>query len=116
MMKCKRKSNVTHDSAAAQLLITIASFQEAREKLAQTLWVNLNAQALTDDIETFLRQLKRLPKEVRQLTVGRSLEENMKQFKASVPLFVDLKNEAIRDRHWRELMKKTGQTACSSAS
>ena len=33
----------------------------------------------------------------------------MKQFKASVPLFVDLKNEAIRDRHWRELMKKTGQ-------
>lgn len=33
----------------------------------------------------------------------------MKQFKNTVPLMVNLKNEALRDRHWRILMDKTGK-------
>ncbi|XP_037090995.1 dynein heavy chain 10, axonemal-like [Pollicipes pollicipes] len=98
------------DMAGLRLIYDIYVAQkEAREKLAQTLWANLNSQALTDDIEVYIRQFKKLPRDVRQLDIGKHLEENMKQFKASVPLFVDLKNEAIRERHWRELMKKTGK-------
>lgn len=33
----------------------------------------------------------------------------MKQFKATVPLMVSLKHEALRERHWLQLMEKTGQ-------
>lgn len=33
----------------------------------------------------------------------------MRQFKNVVPLMVSLKNEAMRERHWKELMKKTGE-------
>lgn len=33
----------------------------------------------------------------------------MKQFKGTVPLMVSLKNEALRERHWLQLMEKTGQ-------
>lgn len=33
----------------------------------------------------------------------------MKQFKATVPLMVSLKNEALRERHWHQLMEKTGE-------
>lgn len=33
----------------------------------------------------------------------------MKQFKNAVPLMVNLKNEALRERHWKTLMEKTGQ-------
>lgn len=46
---------------------------------------------------------------MRQLPVGQALELNMKQFKGTVPLMVSLKNEALRERHWRQLMEKTGQ-------
>lgn len=57
----------------------------------------------------FLKNYRKLPREVRQLPLGRVLEEKMKQFKESLPLFTDLKNEALRERHWKELMNKTGQ-------
>jgi len=33
----------------------------------------------------------------------------MKQFKGTVPLMVSLKHEALRERHWLQLMEKTGQ-------
>lgn len=33
----------------------------------------------------------------------------MKQFKNTVPLMVSLKNEALRQRHWQQLMEKTGR-------
>lgn len=36
------------------------------------------------------------------------LDTKMKQFKNVVPLMVSLKNEAMRERHWKELMAKTG--------
>jgi dynein heavy chain len=32
----------------------------------------------------------------------------MKEFRESLPLMLDLKNEALRERHWRTLMKETG--------
>ena len=41
--------------------------------------------------------------------MARVLEEKMKQFRDSLPLFMDLKNEALRERHWKELMERTGQ-------
>ena len=43
------------------------------------------------------------------MPLARVLDEKMKQFKESLPLFMDLKNEALRERHWKELMNKTGQ-------
>lgn len=46
---------------------------------------------------------------MRTLPVGVQLEIHMKQFKGTVPLMVSLKNEALRERHWLQLMEKTGQ-------
>lgn len=37
------------------------------------------------------------------------LDLKMKQFKNAIPLMVALKNEALRERHWKQLMEKTGQ-------
>ena len=38
------------------------------------------------------------------------LEKIMKQFKNVVPLMASLKHEALRERHWKNLMLKTGKT------
>jgi len=71
--------------------------------------MNLNAEALLDGMESFIGEFKRYNDSVKQLPVGQFLDVHMKQFKNSVPLFVELKNEALRERHWVELMDKTGE-------
>ncbi|XP_075256614.1 dynein axonemal heavy chain 10-like [Convolutriloba macropyga] len=81
----------------------------AREEWAQTLWVNLNIEQLQKGIEDFIRELKRLPREVKSLSVAGTVEGKMKEFKDSIPLFADLKHEALRERHWKDLMEKTGK-------
>lgn len=83
--------------------------KSAREIWAKTLWVNLNPQQLIDGMEHFMREFRRLPKPIRSMQVGHALEAEMRNFKNSVPLFIELKNEAMRERHWQELMRRTGQ-------
>ncbi|KAF2892470.1 hypothetical protein ILUMI_13689 [Ignelater luminosus] len=83
--------------------------KQARDVWGRTLWSNLNPQALVDGIENFMKDFRKLPKNTRQYPVGQMLDLKMKQFKNVVPLMVALKNEALRERHWRELMTKTGQ-------
>ncbi|XP_055003053.1 dynein axonemal heavy chain 10 [Sorex araneus] len=84
------------------------NLRSAKEEWSQTLWVNLNVQVLQDGIEGFLKSLRKLPRHARSLPAAAHLESKMKAFKESIPLLLDLKNEALRDRHWQELMEKTG--------
>lgn len=55
-------------------------------------------QVLQDGIEGFIKRFRRLPKDVRTLPVAFYLDACMKEFKESLPLLLDLKNEALRDR------------------
>lgn len=82
--------------------------KKARDMWGKTLWANLNAQALVDGIETFMKEFRKLPRVIRQHPMGVMLDLKMKQFKSVVPLMVSLKNEAMRERHWKQLMEKTG--------
>lgn len=84
--------------------------KDARDIWSTTLWSNLNPQALVDGIENYIKDFRKLPKVVRSMPVGQILDLKMKQFKSVVPLMVALKNEAMRERHWKELMEKTGIT------
>lgn len=83
--------------------------KSARDGWSKTLWVNLNPVELVDGMEGFIREWKKLPKGARQLEVAKTLEKRMKEFKGCVPLYVELKNEAMRERHWKALMDKTGE-------
>uniref|UniRef100_G3SMY8 Dynein axonemal heavy chain 10 n=1 Tax=Loxodonta africana TaxID=9785 RepID=G3SMY8_LOXAF len=80
----------------------------AKEEWSQTLWINLNVQFLQEGIDNFLKTLRKFPRQVRALSVSYYLEAKMKAFKDSIPLLLDLKHEALRDRHWKDLMEKTG--------
>lgn len=53
---------------------------------------------MTEGIEGFIKQLRRMPKDVRQLSLAKTIDEMMKEFRDSLPLFVDLKHEALRPR------------------
>lgn len=60
--------------------------------------MNLNVQVLQEGIEAYLKTLRKLPKQVRSMPVAYHLEMKMKAFKESIPLLLDLKNEALRER------------------
>ncbi|XP_017847923.1 dynein heavy chain 10, axonemal [Drosophila busckii] len=92
-----------------QIFKLYRSQKNGREIWGKTLWVDLDPNVLTEGVESYLKEFRKLPKQVRTQPVGQQLEIHMKQFKATVPLMVSLKNEALRERHWRQLMEKTGQ-------
>ncbi|XP_009955032.1 PREDICTED: dynein heavy chain 10, axonemal, partial [Leptosomus discolor] len=84
------------------------SQRAAKKEWSQTLWINLNVQFLQEGIEGFLKALRKLPEQVRSMPVAFHLETKMKAFRDSIPLLLDLKNEALRERHWQDLMERTG--------
>uniref|UniRef100_A0A4X2JQB9 Dynein axonemal heavy chain 10 n=1 Tax=Vombatus ursinus TaxID=29139 RepID=A0A4X2JQB9_VOMUR len=100
---------VQREIAGLRQIYDIYNAQKAaKEEWSQALWANLNVQFLQEGIDGFLKALRKLPRHVRSLTVAFYLESKMKAFKDSIPLLLDLKNEALRERHWKELMEKTG--------
>lgn len=60
--------------------------------------MDLDIQLLQDGVDGFIKSLKKLPKDVQALPVKFFLENRMKEFKQSLPLLLDLKNEALRER------------------
>ena len=101
---------VQRDYEAMRALFALYKAQKiARDGWAKTLWADLNPQQLIDGMDGFIKEFRKLPKAMRNMAVGRAVDANMKSFKNSVPLFVELKNEAMRERHWKELMEKTGK-------
>eukprot|EP00842_Homolaphlyctis_polyrhiza_P003630 jgi/Hompol1/4268/HPOL_001758-RA len=84
--------------------------KDAINSWSKTLWNNLDIGVLNRGIETFTGRLKKLPKELKQLPPYNVVAEKIVTFKDSIPLFSDLKNEALRDRHWKRLMEITGKT------
>ena len=72
--------------------------QEAKKGWSDTLWSNLDMKVLTEGIEEYIRMVRKMPKDMRQLPLARVVDEMMKEFRDSLPLFVDLKHEALRPR------------------
>lgn len=88
-------------------------FQAAKAEWSQTLWVDLNIQLLQEGVEGFIKSLKKLPKDARALPVAFFLEGHLKEFRESLPLLLDLKNEALRDRFKLQTRGIEKKRACS---
>eukprot|EP00762_Andalucia_godoyi_P000034 ANDGO_02412.mRNA.1 Dynein-1-alpha heavy chain len=85
-------------------------WKETVENWSQTLWVNINIDELQSGSDATFVEVKKLPKELHNLAAHSSLVESIKTFKDCIPLFVDLKSEALRDRHWAKVGEVTGVT------
>eukprot|EP00762_Andalucia_godoyi_P004499 ANDGO_05184.mRNA.1 Dynein-1-beta heavy chain len=66
-----------------------------------------------DEMETqaqgYVKRLVRLGRDIKGWTVWTSLKKRVDQFRATMPLIQDLKNPAMRDRHWTQLMDEIGK-------
>lgn len=81
---------------------------QAKSDWAKTLWSDLIPQLLFDGIDEFIKEFKLFPKKCRTLPIAVVLETMLKQFRNSIPLLMELKNEAIKESHWEKLMEITG--------
>ncbi|XP_071441594.1 dynein axonemal heavy chain 10 [Hetaerina americana] len=97
-------------SQFSQIYDIYERFKDSRKSWGLTLWADLDPKVLLDGVEKYAKEIHKLPREVRLLPIAKTLERIIREFKHSVPLIVELKNDALCERHWKELMKKTGIT------
>ena len=64
---------------------------------------DLNIDMMDDSAVEYQEKLKTFDKEVRAWNVYEFLRLNIERFRSTMPLIMDLRDEAMRDRHWKEL-------------
>ena len=69
----------------------------------------IDVTAIENDAAQVGKRLYKLSKEVKQWKVLDTLREKVDGMKKLMPLIMDLRNPAMRDRHWKGLMEEVGQ-------
>ncbi len=69
----------------------------------QEKFYDLNIDLMDDKAVEFQEQIKGFDKEVRQWGVYDFLKNKIDVFRSAMPLIMDLRDEAMRERHWKEL-------------
>ena len=87
----------------------------AVESFASTLWAELNIEKLMASGEEFMNKMKKISRLVNMPVYG-LVEARLKSFQDSLPLIHHLKNEALRPRHWEQLMTITNSSFSMDAS
>lgn len=73
-----------------------------------TPWKEVNVEALDWECKRFARHIRNLDKEVRAWDAFTGLESTVLNTLTSLRVVAELQNPAIRERHWRQLMRATG--------
>ncbi|KAI8923518.1 dynein heavy chain and region D6 of dynein motor-domain-containing protein [Entophlyctis helioformis] len=73
-------------------------------------FLSLDATEIEESVQKFVRRLAKMGKEMKDWDVFTSLKERVNQTKRTIPLLLDLRNPAMRDRHWNQIMDEVGKT------
>jgi dynein heavy chain len=85
-------------------------FKEFQDNMSSMLWSDLDIGTLQKGAEDFEKAAKRFPKELKEIFTFKMVEAKLTNFKEALPLVVNLKNDAMKPRHWQKLMDVTGVT------
>ena len=73
-----------------------------------TLWKDINVEQMDMDCKKFVKDIRGLDKEMRAWDAFSGLDSAVKNMVTSLRAVGELQNQAIRDRHWEQLMQATG--------
>ncbi|KAJ3024564.1 UNVERIFIED_CONTAM: Dynein heavy chain 2, axonemal [Siphonaria sp. JEL0065] len=73
-------------------------------------FLTLDAAEMEESVQKFLKKLQKMGKELKDWDVYSNLREKISQCRRTIPVLQDLKNPALRDRHWNQIMEETGKT------
>ena len=79
---------------------------EKIREMKETQWMSVQPRKLRQDIESLSAQLKELPNSFKQYASFEHVRSLLKMYSKVNASIVELKSEAIKERHWRMLMRK----------
>eukprot|EP01065_Artemidia_motanka_P041378 TRINITY_DN5358_c0_g3_i1.p1 TRINITY_DN5358_c0_g3~~TRINITY_DN5358_c0_g3_i1.p1 ORF type:complete len:4876 (+),score=1837.91 TRINITY_DN5358_c0_g3_i1:119-14629(+) len=87
-----------------------ADWAETMKTWSSTQWGDIQIDQMQRSTEGMMKKLKEAYKKYGELAPFSAMQETVRNFFNSLPLFRQLKNEALRERHWKLLMDATGKT------
>ena len=72
------------------------------------MWAELEVGVFNRGLAGYTKELKRMGDKLGHVLTYKKLNARMTAFRDSIPLLLSLKTDALRDRHWKELMRSTG--------
>lgn len=75
-----------------------------------TLWNEIDTDAMETRCRDLAKELRRMDKEIKGWDVYSGLDQMVKDMITSLRAVGELRSNAIRERHWKQLMKTTGVT------
>jgi len=106
-MQMKNYKQLKEVEKTLQLMEKIWTLQE-RWNITWDSWKfgtfnEIDVNAMEQEAAKFISDVNRMAKDIRDWPIWQSLSEELDQFKRTLPLILDLKNEAMRGRHWDDL-------------
>ncbi|RKP12335.1 dync1h1 protein, partial [Piptocephalis cylindrospora] len=74
-------------------------------EMRETLWSVVVPRKLRQQLEGLLQQTKEMPNRTRQYAAHEFLTDRLRGWVRANALLTDMRSEALRDRHWRQLFK-----------
>ena len=74
----------------------------------KTKWDDINVEELQEQNKKLQKEVKACDKMVKNWPCYKGLEDSVKNMQSSLPLVEELRSKAMRDRHWKQVMKACG--------
>ncbi|KAJ1537343.1 Dynein heavy chain 2, axonemal, partial [Nowakowskiella sp. JEL0078] len=73
-------------------------------------FLSVNSNEMEETIQKFIKRITKLGREVKDWDVFSVVKDKVHQIKRTIPIILDLKNPAMRERHWNQLMDEIGKS------
>ena len=73
-----------------------SAFEKFREDVSLTAWGELDVEVLKEGVDRAEKEIKKLPKDLKELSKYKAYELVVVNFKESLPVIVNLKNDAVK--------------------
>lgn len=74
-------------------------------ELRESPWSSITPRKLRQSLEGLLGNTREIPSRMRQYAAFEYVQDVIRQYQRSVSLVAELKSDALRERHWRQLYK-----------
>ncbi|KAJ1798747.1 dynein heavy chain, partial [Coemansia sp. RSA 2399] len=82
--------------------------------LRETLWLSVVVRKVRQQLDALLADSKQLPNRMRQYAAFEYMQKTLRGLLKANAIVADLKSDALRDRHWRQLSKALRVSAAMS--
>lgn len=78
------------------------------ENWSKTPWLEIRLEFVREAFGALMLQFKRLPDVAQNTLPANILASYLKELRLSVPILLQLKNESLKPRHWKEMLDTIG--------